>query len=815
MLIKSIFHAVANQRKSPAKILSVVLLLSLLLAGQAITPVRAAPPLPCYVDARKTTGGNDGSSWTDAYTDLQIALRPSASCVEIWVAAGVYKPDGGLGDRTLSFMLQNDVSIYGGFAGKEQFLGDRDPATNVTTLSGEIGAGTTDDNSIHVVTGATGATLDGFTITAGNANAGSGPDYADSSGGGMYNSSSSPTLTNLIFDSNSAAVFGGGMYNTAGSSPALQNVTFSANLAPYGAGMSTTVPSGAACNCDPTLTNVTFSANISSASGGGMYNGYASAPTLTNVTFSGNTASAQGGGIDSVSSSPTLTNVTFHLNSATSGGGMASAYGIVILTNVTFSANTADYGGGTRNSGGSPTLTNVTFSGNHGVYGGGMINSDNSNPTLTNVTFHGNTGDHGGAMYNNPGSSPLIYDSIFWGNGSAEIDSSSALTIKDSIVAGGCPVPPGTGCTHVINADPLLGTLGNNNGGFTQTMALGPGSPAIDAGDATSPPHCATTDQNGVTRPQDGACDMGAYEAADSKVPTVASITRADPNPTFASNVRFTVTFSEVVTGVDAPDFSLATTGVSGASVTGVSGTGNTRTVSVNTGTGGGTIRLNVVDDDSIIDRVSKPLGGTGGGNGSFTGGQTYTVQKILTFRSTGSQDGWMLESTETSGMGGGTPNSAATTFNLGDDAKDRQYRAILSFNTAPLPHTAVITKVTLKLRLLGTVGTSPFSTHGNLLVDVRNGAFGSNATLQAGDFEAAASRNAVGTIPKTPISGWYTRTWTSGILGYINGAGVTQLRLRFTKDDNDDMGADYLKFYSGNASASVQPQLIIEYHLP
>jgi hypothetical protein len=73
-----------------------------------------------------------------------------------------------------------------------------------------------------------------------------------------------------------------------------------------------------------------------------------------------------------------------------------------------------------------------------------------------------------------------------------------------------------------------------------------------------------------------------------------------------------------------------------------------------------------------------------------------------------------------------------------------------------------------------------------------------------------------VGSIPKTPVSGWYTKTWTSGIFTCINKTGVTQLRLRFSKDDNDDMSADYLMFYSGNATtASYRPQLIVEYYVP
>ena len=101
---------------------------------------------------------------------------------------------------------------------------------------------------------------------------------------------------------------------------------------------------------------------------------------------------------------------------------------------------------------------------------------------------------------------------------------------------------------------------------------------------------------------------------------------RADADPTGAAIVHYTVTFAEPVAGVDAADFALATTGVSGASITGVSGSGSTYTVTVNTGTGNGTVGLNLVDDDSIHDGAANALGGAGAGNGNFTG-QVYTVQ--------------------------------------------------------------------------------------------------------------------------------------------------------------------------------------------
>ena len=114
----------------------------------------------------------------------------------------------------------------------------------------------------------------------------------------------------------------------------------------------------------------------------------------------------------------------------------------------------------------------------------------------------------------------------------------------------------------------------------------------------------------------------------DTTAPTVLSINRAGSDPTNAQSVNFTVTFSESVTGVDATDFvTVDGGGLSGSSVTGVSGSGATRTVTVDTGIGDGTVGLNLVDDDTITDSLGYQLGGTGLGNADFTG-QAYTIDK-------------------------------------------------------------------------------------------------------------------------------------------------------------------------------------------
>jgi hypothetical protein len=183
-------------------------------------------------------------------------------------------------------------------------------------------------------------------------------------------------------------------------------------------------------------------------------------------------------------------------------------------------------------------------------------------------------------------------------------------------------------------------------------------------------------------------------------------------------------------------------------------------------------------------------------------------------FASDASQDGKLLESSETSSQGG-SMNAIATTFNLGDDALNQQFRGILSFDTSGLPDTAVIASVTLKIKKAGRVGANPFNTMGKILADIKSGSFSDNPTLELGDFEAPAGKDAVLTFGNTPVSGWYSKRLNSADFGYINLTGLTQFRLRFSKDDNNNHIADFLKFYSGNAGPANRPVLVIRYTVP
>lgn len=190
-------------------------------------------------------------------------------------------------------------------------------------------------------------------------------------------------------------------------------------------------------------------------------------------------------------------------------------------------------------------------------------------------------------------------------------------------------------------------------------------------------------------------------------------------------------------------------------------------------------------------------------------------VGRTLVINADAVLDGWVLESGENSNVGG-TKNSTASVLVVGDDLANKQYRSFLHFNTAGLPDTAVVTKVTIKVMLFRLVGTNPFATHGALLVDIRKPFFGTLAALQPSDFQANASANAVGKFGAVPAGDWYSAAISTKARLLINLTGTTQFRLRFMLDDNNDHSADNAFFYSGNATTLAnRPKLIVEYYVP
>jgi Tol biopolymer transport system component len=182
------------------------------------------------------------------------------------------------------------------------------------------------------------------------------------------------------------------------------------------------------------------------------------------------------------------------------------------------------------------------------------------------------------------------------------------------------------------------------------------------------------------------------------------------------------------------------------------------------------------------------------------------------TFQSVGGYDGWVIESGENDEIGGKI-DAGSSTFYVGDGSNDQQYRSILHFDTSSLPNNAQITKVTLKIKRQGLVGTNPFNTHGSLLVDIRKPFFDSRPDLQPQDFQALSDLHPAGTVANVPGAIWFSAVLDPAAFSWVNLAGPTQLRLRFALDDNNDNDQDYLRFYSGNASSADRPVLTVEYY--
>ena len=211
----------------------------------------------------------------------------------------------------------------------------------------------------------------------------------------------------------------------------------------------------------------------------------------------------------------------------------------------------------------------------------------------------------------------------------------------------------------------------------------------------------------------------------------------------------------------------------------------------------------------------ARNSGGTTHANGSGTAFWSFKTKKSLNVSSTAAKDGWVLESGENTNLGGTL--KATGNLQVGDDLLNKQYRGLTYFDTAILPDNATITSVTLKIKKASVSGTDPFTTHGPLLTDIQKGFFGTLSSLQTLDFQATASKPAVsGFVPVAGAPGWYQLVLSTANYSFVNKTGPTQFRLRFTKDDNNDKGADFASFFSGESlPASNRPLLIVEYTLP
>jgi predicted outer membrane repeat protein len=323
-----------------------------------------------YVDASLATGANDGSSWADAFQGVEglaNALAAAASGDQIWVAAGTYKPTA-TSTRTISIDLVDGVQVYGGFAGAETSLEQRDLVANPTVLSGDLagddGSGIITDNSYHVVGASLGGpstVLDGFTVTGGNADG----------------------------DWQAAQSRGGGLICGGLGSPRIRACRFVANRS---------IDGGGACYvlASPTFYDCEFAANEGGLEGGAILVSGAP-PFFYRCRFEGNQAE-RGGAIAAVSlSRPKLFNSLFHSNTATGSGGGGAIFldGTTspfveqpLLRNCTIVANAAPVQGtgGLLVSNGAPVFTSCIVRDNTGI-GGSTGSAAQLYPPDLDVTY--------------------------------------------------------------------------------------------------------------------------------------------------------------------------------------------------------------------------------------------------------------------------------------------------------------------------------------------------------------------------------------------------------------------------------------------
>lgn len=189
----------------------------------------------------------------------------------------------------------------------------------------------------------------------------------------------------------------------------------------------------------------------------------------------------------------------------------------------------------------------------------------------------------------------------------------------------------------------------------------------------------------------------------------------------------------------------------------------------------------------------------------SFT---TTSGGTTVTFYGTAPEDGYMRESTETSNVGGFVSPSNA--LRVGDTSAKLQQIGLFSFDTSSIPDGATITAVTVSVARVGVTGDP--SVLGSLVVDIKNGYYGTLTTPEIIDFEAASSATSVGTLPYPTVNNTYVScNLNSSGLANINKTGLTQFKIRFTTDDDNDGSNDYLSIGDGG-TANYKPKLEVTY---
>ncbi|MEM9916558.1 MAG: choice-of-anchor Q domain-containing protein [Bacteroidota bacterium] len=475
------------------------------------------------------TGAGDGSSWTDAYTDLQTALDsvPQATgpgdIPDVWVAAGIYKPTTDAADSSAVFFMSKPVNIYGGFAGTESMLSERDLANNVTNFSGDVNGDDVQDDFISnksdnvvrvlwidsLVTER--VTLDGITISGGHASNDPDVEFTLRTGAGVY-SWAPVNVDNCLFTGNYARR-AGGMYlsnRTVGSRVA--NTNFNNNgggwrsAGIYAAGSNDLEVIN--CNfvenqgvrgslyflrCNNSrVENCNFIDNVNITTFAGAYYNWNSIGTeMINCTFSGNEA-VNGGcmyidGRETTENVQVFRNCTFEDNAASNSAGTIYSVGAVVSafdTEFNNNEGAAFVGNARFTTGGSAEIDNCTFNGNSCASGGAALGIlFGAQARVTNSTFDGNEAGWGGAAFVQSDSTLFFADSCTFlkntgndiGGGAIFFTQGVIGEINNSIFESNA-ASDGPGGAIYITEDSLdFLTLDINNCSFTLNSAVGQG----------------------------------------------------------------------------------------------------------------------------------------------------------------------------------------------------------------------------------------------------------------------------------------------------------------------------------------------------
>ncbi|MFD0962437.1 T9SS type A sorting domain-containing protein [Pseudofulvibacter geojedonensis] len=413
-------------------------------------------PNPKIYVNKNATGNNDGTSWANAYTDLQTALNIATSSVDVWVAKGIYKPIATT-DRSASFVL--NTNLFGGFEGTETTLSDRDitkiHTTNETILSGDLLGDddatvdfndlTRDDNSRHVVEViANNIEINGVTVKDGYADATSGSDRF---GAGIYKAIS---VTDLIIKNcvikNNVALSGAGLSITSNdtSSITIDACVIEHNLANVGAGIDYHL-SGSSETINISITNSLFNANKTANN------------TALSRTGTGGAAARLRAYFNNVILNASIVNNTF--------------------------VNNVSLGTANTNAGNFPV---ITLSRNNGKLG---------NITIANNIFWGNT-ENGGQLSKSIGKSASSSEEF---NNTNNVGTVGTLQVTNNTDEDGFSTFP-SAPTGTYVTDPNL----------NPAFQLSTGSYAIDTGNNS----LATTaaDLLGNQRIFNATVDRGAYE---------------------------------------------------------------------------------------------------------------------------------------------------------------------------------------------------------------------------------------------------------------------------------------------------------------